>query len=597
MRARHRSSTALVASLAALIAFGATGCATAPAPAPDAEAAKPAWSHAGQMMVTSSDARASEAGLQMLKEGGSAVDAAIATMMVLGLVEPQSAGIGGGGFLLRYDRETGDIAFHEGREKAPASADAQYFYKDGEVMGFFDAWLSGRSVGTPALVPMLWEAHQAAGKLPWARLFEPAIAHAEEGFAVSPRTAEFVTMFERRMGDASRLKADPVVKAYFYGDDDTPVVEGEILKNPAYADTMRRIAAQGPAALTTGEIAEAIVEAVQTDPARPGELTLEDLAGYDPKVREPVCGPYRSYTVCTSPPPGSGVLVVQALGLMERASPAPLTNDADGWGDFINASLLAYADRNHYVADADHVPVPIAGLTNPAYLDARAGLIGETQVSPLLPGDPAAYTGAESLYDRWGMDPAEGATGTTHLSVVAPDGDAVALTATVESIFGNQRMVHGFFLNNQLTDFAREAEKAGKPLANAPAAFKRPRSSMSPTLVFDAAGELKLVTGSPGGNNIPGYVLKTIVATLDMGMGAQEASNAANIVARPDRIRVEKERAPDGLIATLQERGFAVQESEGEASGLNLILVTDEGLEGAADERRIVGGVAAAGID
>ena len=595
MAKRAPIRTAFLSSAVSALALSLAGCVTPSDETALIEPREP-WAHTGQMMVTTSDARASEAGLEILKEGGSAVDATIASMMVLGLVEPQSAGIGGGGFLLRYDRETGDVVFQEGREKAPASTTTELFYRDGEVLGFFEAWLSGRSVGTPALVPMLWEAHQTEGVLPWARLFDAAIKHAEEGFTVSPRTVDFIQRFEARMGDRSRLKTDPGAKALFYGDDETPVQEGETLFNAAYADTMRKIAAEGPDALMTGEIAEAIIDAVQNDSALPGALTLEDLANYDPKVREPVCGTYREHTVCTSPPPGSGVLVVQALGIMERASPEPLSNDADGWGAFINAGLLAYSDRNHYVADADQVPVPIDGLLNPDYLAARADLIGDGQVEA-APGDPSLFAGGDSLLQQWGMDPALGTTGTTHLSVVAPNGDAVALTATVESIFGNQTMVHGFFLNNQLTDFAREAEKDGKPLANAPAPFKRPRSSMSPTLVFDPDGDLMLVTGSPGGNNIPGYVLKTIVATIDMGMSAQEASDAANVVARPDRLRIEKERAPEGVIETLQERGFAVEGSEGETSGLNLILVTEDGLDGGADIRRIVGGVAAAGLD
>lgn len=545
------------------------------------------WRFRTQAAVSSADPRATEAGMAILARGGSATDAAIATMFVLGLVEPQSAGIGGGGFWLNYERMGGEVTFFNGRETAPAATTPDMFFNaDGTLPTWVESWLSGLSVGAPGLVPMMAEAHAAHGRLPWAELVGPAVTLAEGGFEITPDLHEFVVRF----GERTRIKQLPAARDYFFEEVAgtwTAKPVGTKLLNPAYGATLRRIAAEGPQAMLTGEIAANIAEAVATDPARPGRLTAEDIAAYTPRIDKPVCGPFRTYTVCTSPPPGSGLAVLQILALIEAASPEPLKNDADGWGTFITASQLAYADRDHYVADDAFVPVPVEGLLNRRYLTQRSAGVGPSALASIGPGDPSTVVGGVSLLDRWGRDRAQGTTGTTHLSVVDGQGNAVALTATVEALFGNQMLVNGFFLNNQLTDFAREAEKNGKPLANAAAPLKRPRSSMSPSMVFDAQGNLLLVTGSPGGNNIVAYTAKSIIAVLDMGMTPQEAAATANIIARTNRPRVEKTLADPALVEGLRARGHDVQETEGERSGLHLVgAIPEVGLVTGADPRR-----------
>jgi gamma-glutamyltranspeptidase/glutathione hydrolase len=593
----------LVASALALAACASVApVVEPPAPSRKEDIAKPAtsviierpdpsrvWRFGSEAMVAAADPRAAEAGLEMLRQGGNATDAAIATMLVLGLVEPQSAGIGGGGFWLNYERESGAVSFFNGRETAPATATPDMFFVDGVLPSWVESWLSGMSVGAPGLVPMMFEVHAENGRLPWDTLIKPAVKLAEEGFEISPDLHSFVVMF----ADRSRIKKLPEARAYFFNEVNgvlEPKPIGSKIVNAAYAETLRRIAAEGPTVMTTGEIARNIAAAVANDPARPGRLTEADISAYKPDVEAPVCGPFREFTVCTSPPPGSGVAVLQILALIEQASPKPLQNNAEGWATFITASQLAYSDRDHYVADDAFVPVPLAGLMDPRYVATRAADVGTAPLKAIGPGDPSLILGGESLFDRWGRDPAPGTTGTTHLSVIDSEGNAVALTATVEALFGNQMMVNGFFLNNQLTDFAREGQKGGKPLANAAAPRKRPRSSMSPTIVFDAEGNVRLITGSPGGNNIVAYVAKSIVASLDMNMTPQEAADTANIIARTAKPRVEKTLANPTIIAELKALGHDIQETEGERSGLHIIGVQANGeyydLMGGADPRR-----------
>jgi gamma-glutamyltranspeptidase/glutathione hydrolase len=556
-------------AIALLLSILLVACATAPAPA------------RVQAMVVAADPRAVEAGLAMLRDGGNATDAAIATELVLGLVEPQSSGIGGGGFLLHYDGASEAIVSYDGRERAPAGATPDMFLNvDGRPMPFPDAQASGRSIGTPSLMAMLKLAHDENGALAWAKLFEPAIALAENGFVISPRMASVLAGAAQR----GRLRDDPAARAYLFDESGAPWPAGHLLRNPAYAATLRRLAAEGPSVLAHGAIADEIVAAARRGP-REGTLSLADLQSYAPRRLEPICGVFRVYRVCGAPSPSSGgEAVIAVLGLYERARPAPDgAANIDDWSAFLWASRLAYADRDHYFADNEFVPVPEQALIAPAYLDERARLIDLAHApNGVAPGEPAGH----ELFARWGRDQTGDQPGTTHISVVDAQGNAIALTATVESAYGAQRMAAGFFLNNQLTDFSFAPSIDGKPVANAVAPRKRPRSSMAPTIVTDRDGELVMVIGSPGGSGIIAYVSRALIGTLDWGQSPQDAVDTGNVVARTPPARVESSRLPLGIAAALTARGWSVQEIAQEASGLHAILVTPEGLEGGADSRR-----------
>ena len=534
-------------------------------------------------MVAAADPRAVEAGLEVLRKGGTAVDAAIAVHAVLGLVEPQSSGLGGGAFMVYYDRAIGVTTVFDGRETAPKAIGPDLFQKDGETMGFIDAWQSGRSVGVPGQVALYKSAHDSFGKLGWADLFEAGTQLAEDGFEVSPRLAS--VLGNDRMRRFLRLDDNPGSKEYFFPGG-VPLKEGELRKNPEYANTLRAIAKDGPAAFYTGAIAEAIVASAQAEP-NGGTITLEDLANYKIAIREPVCGGFRTYQICSAPPPSSGgVAEAMIMGLYERLLPDDDTSEDAALIAMVEAQRLAYADRDHYVADSDFVPVPTSGLIDPAYLDVRATEGGPVSGTP-QPGDPGKVLGKESLLDFWGRDTTEDAPGTTHISIIDNDGNAVAMTATVEAAFGSSRWAAGFLLNNELTDFARQPQINGKAVANAPASGKRPRSSMSPTLVFDENNELHMVTGSPGGNSIIAYVAKTLVGVLDRGDTAQEAIERPNIIGRGQRVSVEVDRGNGQELADkLKALGYDVAERRGENSGLHVIVVREDGLEGGADPRR-----------
>jgi len=539
-------------------------------------------------MVAAANPQAVEAGLTMLRKGGSAVDAAIATHAVLGLVEPESSGLGGGAFMLAYNRAKDETWVYDGRETAPMSATPNLFLKGNEIMGFVEAWQSGRAVGTPGQVALYKAAHEAQGKLPWEELFVPAIDLAENGFVVAPKLAR--TLANERLRGAIRLDDNPTTAAYFYPGGE-PWKEGETRTNPAYAETLRAIAANGPEAFYTGPIAEAIVAAAAEEP-NPGGLTLEDLAGYDVKVRNPLCGEHPGYTICSAPPPSSGGVTQNMIfGLYEGVMPGDYAEGEDDLEaiylrSWVQAQQLAYADRDYYVADADHVAVPSADLIDPQYLQERAEDAYGPNEEP-MPGDPGLVLGRGAMLGRWGMDPSEDAPGTTHLSIIDSDGNAVSMTATVEAAFGSSRMAGGFLLNNEMTDFARDPVKGGREVANAPDAGKRPRSSMSPTIVFDEDGELVMVTGSPGGNSIVAYVSKTLIGVLKWEKTAQEAVNLPNVIARGKTIGVEVDRPGGPEVAeALRGFGYEVQERRGENSGLHVIVVREDGLEGAADPRR-----------
>jgi gamma-glutamyltranspeptidase/glutathione hydrolase len=558
-----------VLSLVAAV-FLVTACASVPqALAP--EAAR------GEAMAATADPRATEAALEILRAGGSAVDAAIAAELVLGLVEPQSSGVGGGGFLIFYDARSEAVSGYDGRERAPAGATPDMFLDArGEPLDFYDAQASGRSIGTPMLMQMLKLAHDDHGRLPWARLFEPAVRLAEEGFAISPMLARYLRLNEHEV----RMRQDPEARAYFYDADGAPWPAGHMLRNPAYARTLRALAAQGPRAMTEGPIAQTIVDAARRGP-RAGTLSLEDLRNAEAQRFEPVCAPHRVYRVCTAAPPSSANAMLAILGLYERARPNPVgPASADDWSAFLWASRLAYADRDHYMADDEFVPTPTQELIAPAYLDERARQIDLSRApAQVRPGQPAG----PDLYNRWGADE-EDEVGTTHLSIVDQWGDAVSLTATIESYFGAQRMASGFLLNNELTDFSFRPTINGRPVANAVAPGKRPRSSMSPSIVTDREGELVLVIGSPGGSDIIGYVARATIAILDWHVPVQDALGLGNATGRFADVTAEPERWPAGVGAELARRGWRLVPVDGH-SGLHAIQVTPNGLEGGADPR------------
>lgn len=554
-----------------------------PAPEPSPEAESKAWPYGA--MVAAADRRAVQAGLDVIAQGGHAVDAAIAVHTVLGLVEPQSSGIGGGGFMVVYDREHDQLTVYDGRETAPAAATSELFIKDGAVMDFLPAWQSGRSVGVPGAVALYKAAHDDFGQVDWARLFAPAIELANDGFEVSPRLGSVLASDQLR--GALRLDDPGTASAEYFYPGGEPVAIGSTLRNPAYGETLSEIAALGPPAFYTGPRAQRIVNAVTGD-AEPGAMTLEDLQDYSVELRPALCGAYREYRICSAPPPSSGGITQSAImGLYDRMKgmPAGLNpmRDLTYW---VEAQRLAYADRDHYVGDPDFVPVPSADLINPDYLDVRVTEVGAPDAMP-QPGDPGEVLQRGPMIDMWGRDTTEEHAGTTHISIVDMDGNVVSMTATVESAFGNSVMVDGFLLNNQLTDFARDPLKNGLPVANAPAGGKRPRSSMSPTIVFDEDGELAMVTGSPGGNSIVAYVSKTLIGVLDWHLTAQQAIDLPNVIARGETVGVETSAtAGEEWAAHLRSEGFQVVDRSGENSGLHVIVVTPNGLDGGADKRR-----------
>lgn len=535
------------------------------------------WNHGA--IATAANPHAVAAAIEMLEKGGHAVDAAIAAHAVLGLVEPQSSGIGGGGFMLIYKHATGELTFHDGRETAPAGATVDMFMRDGAVLGFREAWQSGLAVGVPGAVAMYKSAHDDHGKLPWADIFEPAIRLAEEGFEVTPRIANNLP----RIGEYGRLDENPPTAAYFFPDG-KPLQLGHRLKNPEYAATLTRIANEGIDAFYKGELAEAIAKAAQ-EPPNGGTLTVEDIANYRVIKRDVACGGFRELKICTTTPPSSGGAQIMIAGLYDHLIDESSTQD-DRIAAFVDAQRLAYADRDHFFGDPDSVEVPLDDLLSPAYLEHRATERFAPGAAPTH-GDPGSVLRNEPIAYLWGEDTTEEIAGTTHLSIIDNEGNAVALTATVEGWFGSSRWAGGFLLNNQLTDFAREYHPGEPPAANAIGPGRRPRSSMSPTMVFDEDGDVLMLTGSPGGNSIPAYVSKSIIGVLDWELSAQEAVDFPNIVARGETVRVEVGVPPGPEIADdLKKRGYPVQEREGENSGLHVIVVRPNALEGAADKRR-----------
>ncbi len=530
---------------------------------------------ADHAMVAAANPIATEAGLKVLRAGGSAIDAAVAIQATLGLVEPQSSGVGGGAFLVYFDGRTHKVTAYDGRETAPATASPDLFLgPDGRPLPFFQAVLSGRSAGVPGAVAMLQLAHKEHGRLPWRSLFVDSETLADDGFIVSPRLAAYIS------GRAPQAQTADVA-GYFTRPDGKKYVAGDRLKNLAYAATLRRIGAEGAAAILTGPIAADIVARLGRGPL-PGGMTLADLAAYRPHEGPALCRPFQAWTVCEPDAPSGGPVTLEALGLLERTDiSAHGPSDAQGWYLLSQAERLAYADDLAYVADPAFVRVPVRGLLDPAYLTSRAKLIGDHASPAPAPGQPAGAP-------PHGPDATVEPGGTSSFTVVDRWGDVVSMTTTVESVFGDGRMVDGFMLNNQLTDFSfSPTDKGGAPAANAVGPRKRPRSSMSPAIVLDRQGRFVAAVGSPGGLAIPSYVLKTLVGMFAWNLSVQEAINLPNLVALGDFYASEPDKFAPGVMAGLAAKGVTLKAGfAAEGSGLHGITFRDGQLEGGADPRR-----------
>ncbi len=531
---------------------------------------------ASRYMVAAANPLAAQAGREILAKGGSAVDAAIAVQLVLNLVEPQSSGIGGGAFLLHYDRATHALVTLDGRETAPAAAKPDRFMDpDGKPLAFAAAVVGGRSVGVPGTVRLLEDAHRRFGRLPWAETFAPAIRLAEEGFLISPRLAGL-------LAGEKALVNDPRARAYFYREDGTPKPAGERLTSPAFAATLRTIAARGAAAFYEGEIAADIVDTVRGHPSNPGDMTLDDLRAYRVEERAPLCGRYRVYRICGMGPPSSGAVAVQQiLGVLESRDLARLGPGPEAAHLFSEAGRLAYADRALYLGDPAFVPVPLPGLVDRDYVAERARLVDDARsMGRAKAGEPPQRRG-------WLYAPGEGVEfGTSHISIVDGAGNAVSMTTTIEDGFGARIMTKGgFLLNNELTDFNFTPVEDGRPVANRVEPGKRPRSSMAPTIVFDAFDRLYVVTGSPGGSQIINYVAKTLVGLLDWRLDPQVAVDLPNMGSRNGPTELERGTEAEGWRTALEAKGHEVRLID-MTSGIQAITVTPGGLVGGADSRR-----------
>ncbi|WP_191553785.1 gamma-glutamyltransferase family protein [Brevundimonas aurantiaca] len=555
------------------------GCQT-PAAAPSLEArSDPAGapSIARGPFVAAANPLAVEAGMKVLRRGGSAVDAAVAVQAGLGLVEPQSSGLGGGAFLMSYEAKTGRITAYDGREPAPASATPELFYEDGEPLPFIDAILSGRSAGAPGAVAMLAMAHQDQGRLAWRDLFDDAERLARDGFVVSPRLAGMIN------GSSPQAKTRWAT-ALFTGPDGRRYRTGDVMRNPAYARTVQALATEGPGVFYGGRIGREIARTVAEGP-RPGGLTEADIAAYRPLRRDALCRPYRIYVICVPPPPSSGVALLQFLAMAEHTPDIQKGADSpESWVAFGRLQRLMYADRDRYVGDADFVGVPVAGLLDPAYVAQRAALVPEID-GPVPAGAPpgSAPRSADATAEPGG---------TSHMVIVDADGNAVSMTTTVESIFGDGRVVEGFFLNNQLTDFSFTPSEDGHPAANAVAAGKRPRSSMTPVLILDRQGRLVGAIGSPGGSSILAYVAKALVGMIDWNLPVQEAIALPNLVVRGGSVGADTAQIAPDIAQALGAAGMGLRPNATETSGLHGAMWRDGRWDGGADPRR--GGVAGA---
>ncbi|MCC5664700.1 gamma-glutamyltransferase [Nostoc sp. CHAB 5784] len=527
-------------------------------------------------VVVAANPLASAAGRDVLRRGGSAIDAAIAVQMVLTLVEPQSSGIGGGAFLVHYDAKTKKLVTYDGRETAPAAAKPDRFLDaNGKPLQFYDAVVGGKSVGVPGVLRMLELAHKKYGKLPWSQLFQGAIQLSEQGFPLSPR---LYTLLSR---DQYLSRNEPA-KSYFYQPDGTPKPVGTRLVNQSLAEVLRQIAKGGADAFYQGNIAKDIVATV-SQAAVSGDLTTTDLVQYQAKLREPVCGTYRIYKVCGMGPPSSGGLtVLQILGILQQFNLAALKPASlEAVHLFSEAGRLAYADRNLYIADTDFVSVPVKELINPNYLKLRAAIINpERSIGQAQAGNPLLQQ-----VNPLGKDQSRDLPSTSHVSIVDAAGNAISMTTSIEDAFGSRLMVRGFLLNNQLTDFSFSPTSEGKPVANRIEAKKRPRSSMAPMMVFDRNGKLVMVIGSAGGPQIINYVAKAIVAHLDWGLDIQQALSLPNFGSRNGPTELEENTDVANLKSALEARGHTISVIQ-LTSGSTGIVLTNQGLVSGADPRR-----------
>ncbi len=536
------------------------------------DAGKPV--EAQNWMVAAANPLAVQAGADVLAAGGTAADALVAVQVMLGLVEPQSSGLGGGAFLVWYDAESGEITTIDGRETAPLAVTPTLFQDAaGEPLKFFDAVVGGRSVGTPGTPALLAEIHKRWGRADWASLLAPAIARAEAGFAVSPRLAQLVA------GDAERLAQSDITAAYFMPDG-APVEAGEILVNQPYAETLKMLGEEGVGAFYAGDLAKSIVATVQGAKGNPGVLSEVDLAIYRVKERAAVCAPYRAHEVCGMGPPSSGALAIgQMLGMLEGYDLSAGPQDITVRRLMGDAARLAFADRGRYVADSDYVPVPVAGMIDPAYLTERGALLsGDDALPEVAPGTPA--------FDHallWADDAAIELPSTSHISIVDGAGNVASMTTTIENGFGSRLMVGGFLLNNELTDFSFRSHQEGVPVANRVEPGKRPRSSMAPTIVLKDGAPV-LAAGSPGGSRIIGYTTQAIIAVIDWGMDVQQAVGVPHAVNRFGTYDLEEGTDAATLAEGLGEIGYETG-VRALTSGLHLIAIGDT-LQGGADPRR-----------
>lgn len=550
-----------------------TACATGggvSAPAAD-RAAGTATSDA---VVVAAHPLAVDAGVAVLRRGGSAIDAAVAVQAMLGLVEPQSSGLGGGAFIMVYDAGSGEVTSYLGRETAPALATpAMLDDADGHPLPRSEAMLTGRATGVPGTVAVFAAAQRDHGALRWDQLFDETIERAERGFRVTPRLARHIH------GDFPQAST-PDVTAYFSDAEGNPLEIGDLLRNPAYAETLRTLAEDGPSAFYRGDIARAIVARTHQPPLG-GTMSEQDLAGYEPEVGEPVCRPLRQYVLCVPPPPASGVGLLQLMALLDGTDIDQRgPDDPQAWFLFAEASRIMYADRDRYVGDPRFVPVPVQGLLDPAYVDARRELIGTTAAVP-APAAGRPEGAPQTVADR-----TDEPGGTSHMVIVDANGNAVSITTTIESYFGSGRMVDGFFLNNELTDFSWNPATGPVPAANAIAGGKRPRSSMTPAILLDRDGNFVGAIGSPGGSSIPAYIAKTLVGLVYWDLPLQQAVDLPNLVARGERFNGEASRFSPRISDGLARRGIEVRPGAGEDSGLHGVFLRDGKLEWAADPRR-----------
>ena len=597
LRRMRLSALSLITAALALTACNAPSVSTLPVAPESASGYRTDLQarHASRHMAAAANPLAAEAGREMLRRGGSAIDAAIAMQAVLTLVEPQSSGIGGGALIMLWDGK--NVRTYDGRETAPAGATERLFLQaDGTPMPFTRAQIGGRSVGTPGVLRALELAHKKHGRLPWAQLFEPAIKLAEQGFAISPRLHQLIA-------SDSSLRSSPDMVAYFLNADGSPKAIGTRLKNPALAAVLQRIANEGPDALYRGVVAQEIVRKVQGH-ANPGSLSLNDLKDYTAKERAPLCTDYQRWQVCGMPPPSSGgIAVAQILGTLQALeardkhyalaplkplktnAPAGIEPDPQAVHLISEAERLAYADRAQYVADTDFVPVPIKGLVDPGYLASRAALIGQRSMGTAEPGTPPGIQVA------YAPDRSPLRISTSQVVAVDDEGGAVSMTTTIESAFGSHLMVQGFLLNNEMTDFSFIPEENGQKVANRVEPGKRPRSSMAPTLIFDRqSGEFLATIGSPGGSQIIEYVAKSTIGLLDWNLDAQQAINLPNFGSRNGPTELERGQFSPALIQALKAKGHEVNEIDMTSGTQAIVRGRDAqgnvSLTGGADPRR-----------